>query len=434
MKPKHSTAFDILTTFVTKILFLGGSFIISVILARLLGPEGKGQVTALFVIPNLTITLANLGIRQASAYYIGQKKYTIQEILSSSLLLWIISSVVSMIIVFAYYLIPSTSNYTVLMMAIGASYVPVKVFIAYMNGILQGQQKITILNVKFIIDLIVHIVLVILLVWVFDFGVVGAAAAKLLTVFAVIYYSIHIVSQSAKFKLKYIKGVPQDLFKKGIIFALAVFVLQLNYKIDIVFLENMVDSYDLGLYSVGVALAELIWQLPAAIAVVLFTRSANSLSDEEAGQRSAKLLRITWIPLIIASIIFWIIAPVFVQIVYGNAYAESGQVIRILLPGIALMVLFKILNANLSGRGKPLFALRIYIVTLIVNIVLNLILIPTYGIYGAAMASTISYTLGAIVFTLAYHKLTSIPYRDLFIINKKDMEIIKEKIQSKMKT
>lgn len=434
MKPKHSTAFDIITTFFTKILFLGGSFIISVILARLLGPEGKGQVTALFVIPNLTINLADLGVRQSSAYYIGQKKYSIQEVLSSNLLLWMVSSSISLVVVFGYYMLPVTSNYPVLLMLIGASYVPVKVFIAYMNGILQGIQDISTLNIKFIIDFSVNILLVVLLVWIFDLGVVGAAAAKLLTVVVVIYYSYVIVRKSAKFKIQYIKGIPQDLFKKGAVFAVAVFVLQLNYKIDIVFLENMVDSYSLGIYSVGVALAELIWQLPAAIGVVLFTRSANSLSDEEAGQRSAKLLRITWIPLIIVSIIFWIVAPIFVQIVYGSDFAESAQVIRILMPGIVLMVLFKILNSSLAGRGNPLFALRIYVVTLVVNIVLNLILIPIYGIYGAAIASTISYTLGAIVFSIAYHRLTNMPYKDLFIINKNDIKLIRDMIHKKMKS
>lgn len=432
MKAKRSTAFDIITTFITRVFFLGGSFIVSIILARLLGPEAKGQVTALFIIPILVINLADLGVRQASAYYIGQKKYTVQEVLSSALLLWGIASSLSMIVVFAYYLLPGTSNYSVLMMIIGAAYVPLKVFVAYMNGIFQGQQMISVMNRKVVIDFSVHIVLVVLLVWIFNLGAVGAAAAKVLTVFAVIFYSIRVVSKQADFKMRYIKGVPQDLFKTGIVFAIAVFVLELNYKVDIVFLENMVPASELGIYSVGVTLAELVWQLPQAIAVVLFTRSANSLSNEEASNRSAKLLRITWIPLVIGSVVFWFLAPLFVQIVYGAPYADASGVIRILLPGIVLMVLFQILNADLSGRGNPLFALRIYLVTLVVNIVLNYTLIPIYGMYGAAIGTTTSYIVGAIIFTYAYHKHTKIPYKDLFIINTDDIALIKEAIQRKL--
>lgn len=425
MKAKHSTAFDIVMTFITKIIFLGGSFIISILLARLLGPTGKGVVTALFVIPNMMVSLADLGVRQASAYYIGQKKYTVQEILSSSLLLWIITSIASMIVVFAYYTVPFTESYSVILIIIGVSYVPIKILVSYLNGVLQGQQLIGRMNIKILIEFSVRLGIVILLVWIFDMGITGAALATVLPTFAVFFYSSRMVSKTAEMKIKYLPGIPQDMFRKGIIYALALFILQLNYKVDIVLLENMVSSSDLGIYSVGVTLAELIWQVPAAIAVVLFARSANSKSDSEASNRSAKLLRLSWIPLLIVSVIFWIGAPLFVEILYGVEYVLAGNIIRLLLPGIVVMVLFKILNADLAGRGRPLFALRIYVVTLVMNVVLNLLLIPQYGIDGAAFASTVSYIVGAIIFSIAYHKHTGLAYRDLFIMNKDDLQLVK---------
>src|SRR5699024_6855625 len=107
------------------------------------------------------------------------------------------------------------------------------------------------------------------------------------------FYYIIVVSKLSVIKIKYINPIPQELFKRGIAFALALFILTLNYKIDILFLEKMVTSAEVGIYSVGTSLAELIWQLPAAISLVLFARSANSKSDNEAHQRSAKLLRMT---------------------------------------------------------------------------------------------------------------------------------------------
>lgn len=425
MKYRHSTAFDIIVTFVTKIVFLGGSFIISIILARLLGPEGKGVFTALFVIPNMLVSLADLGVRQASAYYIGQKKYTLQEVLSTSLILWVVTSLVSIGIILIYYTIPNTPDYSWALIGVAIAYVPVKILVSYFNGILQGQQKISKMNMKFIIEFVVRLIVVLIFVWLLDLHVFGAALATAVATLGVLIYSGSIVTKSAKLKFKYISGIPQDMLRKGIVFALALFVLKLNYKIDILFLENMVDPYDLGLYTVGVTLAELIWQLPTAISVVIFSRSANSKSNKESSNRSAKLMRLTWIPLLAGSVLFWIGAPFLVRIIYGEAFYESGFVIRFLLPGIIMMVLFKILNADLSGRGKPLFALKIYIVTLIINIVLNLILIPIYGIYGAAISSTISYIFGAVIFSIAYHRYTKLPYKDLFILNKEDIQLIK---------
>lgn len=425
-KAKHSTTFDILITFVTKVFFLGGSFFISIILARLLGAEGKGVVTALFVIPNMMISIADLGIRQASAYYIGKEKYTLQEVVSTSLLLWVITSVLSIGVVLFYYTSSHTTTYSWILIMVGLAYIPARILVSYFNGILQGQQLITNMNMKFIIEFFVRLIFVLILVWVFDFGVVGAAFATLVTNVGVVLYSGSIIRRTVNLKFQYIKGIPQDMFKKGIIFAVALFVLTLNYKVDIVFLENMVGAHELGIYSVGVTLAELIWQLPTAIGVVLFARSANSKSDAEASNRSAKLLRISWIPLILGSFVFFLFAPSFVSFVYGQEFMEAGYVIRILLPGIILMVLFKILNADLAGRGHPLFALRIYVVTLIVNVLLNWLLIPRYSINGAAFASTVSYILGAIIFSIAYHRFTGLKYKDLFILNKEDRRFIKE--------
>lgn len=425
MKAQHSTAFDIVMTFMTKMIFLGGSFIISILLARLLGPQGKGVVTALFVIPNMMVSLADLGVRQASAYYIGKQKYSVQEILSSSLFLWILTSIASVIVVFIYYSVPFTETYSVILMAIGISYIPIKILVSYLNGVLQGQQLIGRMNVKILIEFSVRLLVVVLLVWILDLGVIGAALATVLPTFAVFFYSRKMVGQTAKLKIQYLPGIPQDMFRKGIIYALALFILQLNYKVDIIFLENMVSASDLGIYSVGVTLAELIWQVPAAVAVVLFARSANSKTDSEASNRSAKLLRLSWIPLLILSTIFWIGAPLFVSIIYGADFVLAGNVIRLLLPGIVVMVLFKILNADLAGRGRPLFALRIYVVTLAMNVVLNYFLIPQYGIDGAAIASTISYLTGAVIFSIAYHRHTGLAYRDLFIINQEDIQLLK---------
>lgn len=425
MKSKHSTAFDITMTFITKILFLGGSLITSILLARLLGPQGKGTITALFVIPNTMISLADLGVRQASAYLIGKQKYTVQEILSSSLFLWIITSVLAVIVVSIYYLIPFTETYSIILMFIGVSYVPAKILVSYFNGIFQGQQLINRMNMKTILEFAAKLILVIILVWMFDMGVIGGALATALPTFVVLLYSSKMISKTAKIKIKYHDGIPQEMFRKGIAYAIALFVLQLNYKVDLIFLENMVSASELGIYSVGVTLAELIWQVPAAISVVLFARSANSKTNKEASNRSAKLLRISWIPLLLISSILFIGAPLIVRILYGEEYILAGNVIRIFLPGIVLMVLFKTLNADLAGRGKPLFALKTFSITLLTNILLNFILIPRYNMYGAAIGSTISYMIGALLFSVEYHRYTGIPYRLLFIITKEDLEMIK---------
>lgn len=427
MKAQKSTAFDIATTFLTKMFFLGGSFIISIVLARILGTEGKGTVTALFVIPNLTISLADLGIRQASAYHIGKKIHTIEDITASNVLLWFVSSVLGVVIVWFYYMSPYSSSYPPVLIAIALAFIPIKILTAYFVGILQGVQLIKNMNMKFIVEFVSKLLIVVLLVWMLGFGVTGAALATTLSALFVLIYATVIVSKVTKIRLYYAKGVPQDLLQKGFIFALAIFILQLNYKIDIVFLESMVTTSEVGIYSVGVTLAELIWQVPTAISTVLFARTANSTSNQLATERTAKLLRVSLLPLIVLSLIFWIASPLLVSLFYGQDFLQAGTVIRLLLPGIVMMVLHKVLYADISGKGQPLLVLNIYVVSLIINVVLNLMLIPRLGINGAALSSTISYTLSAVALSRKYQQFTDISYSKLFLLQKSDIEMIKSK-------
>src|SRR5690625_3423897 len=100
MKEKtRSTAYNIIMTIATRFILLFGSFFISILLARLLGPEGKGIMTAVLVFPLLIASLADMGIRQSAAYFVGKKEFKLSDIISSISFLWIITTLGSMLLV-----------------------------------------------------------------------------------------------------------------------------------------------------------------------------------------------------------------------------------------------------------------------------------------------------------------------------------------------
>ncbi|MFA9457605.1 flippase [Halalkalibacter sp. AB-rgal2] len=421
---KNSTIFHIFSSIGTKVIVLLGSFIISVVLARFLGPEGKGIVTAIFVIPNLLVSIADLGIRQATAYYVGKKIYTPSNVYGSILVVWVITSCLSMVAALAYYLTGSIQQYGWILISIPLLSIPFMLLNKYMNGLLLGLQQINAINIKNILNFIINFIFLLILVVLLNYGIYGAATIHLIVALVTLMYSIFIIRKFVP-KIQYQKGIAQSLISKGLVYAVALFILNLNYKIDILLLEKMTTPADVGIYSIGVSLSELIWQIPAAMGMVLFSKSANSKKDLDAINRSTKLLRISWIPIILGSALFWFLSPYFIRFLYGVEFIESISVIRILLPGIVAMVLFKILNADLAGRGYPLFALRVYVIALVLNIVLNILLIPRYDINGAAIASTISYSVGALLFSLSYKNKSQIRFSEMFILNKSDINLIK---------
>jgi len=81
-----------------------------------------------------------------------------------------------------------------------------------------------------------------------------------------------------------------------------------------------------------------------------------------------------------------------------------------------------VIAADLSGRGKPQYAVWSSMTALIANVILNIILIPRMGIVGAALASSISYWLDTLVVLIAYLNISRHSLREVLIIKKDDFQ------------
>ncbi|WP_157663860.1 flippase [Sutcliffiella horikoshii] len=415
----------------TRVIVLFGSFIVSIILARLLGPEGKGIITAIFVLPNLLISIADLGIKQSTAYYIGKKIYRVEEMLPSIIILWIVSSGISILIGISYFLTGPDKLYGWNLLLIVLLTIPLNLLNQYLSGILLGKEKIGVFNTKIIISFVINFLGVLILVWWFKMGVLGAVIVQIFISLCTIIYILWHVKKLINFRTIVKRKITNLIVKRGFSFALALFIISLNYRIDIIFLERLTSSAEVGVYSIGVSISELIWQLPAAIGLVIFSKNVNAKTDEIAYLRAIKLLRISLPFLILGSLMIWLLAPQIINLLFGKEFSAASEVIRLLLPGVLSIVIVKILHPDLAARGYPLFALKILIFPLITNVILNLILIPSLGIEGAAIASTISYLIGGFLFAWVYARKESISLRDVLIINKNDIKLLSSYIKLK---
>jgi Na+-driven multidrug efflux pump len=101
-----------------------------------------------------------------------------------------------------------------------------------------------------------------------------------------------------------------------------------------------------------------------------------------------------------------------------------------LLPGVLLLTIFKVMNMDLAGKGKPWISMYAMLPALIINIVLNIVLIPNFGANGAAIASTISYSVAALLFLFFYSKTVNVPIKTILHFQKSDflplLKIIKK--------
>lgn len=201
---------------------------------------------------------------------------------------------------------------------------------------------------------------------------------------------------------------------------LAALLLDLNYRLDVLFLGKMTNYYSVGLYSAGISLAEIAWLIPDVFKDILFNKTAKNDSVE-----SIKFsLRFSNTIIIFMAIFIILLGEVVIRIFYGASYEASYLVTVVIFFGIPSMSVFKILNPLFQALGEWKFYTGVLASGVIANAILNYEGIKILGIYGAAISSIVSYTICGMVLLRKFMKNYNIAIREVLLINRSDINKI----------
>ncbi|MFT5233297.1 MAG: O-antigen/teichoic acid export membrane protein [Candidatus Krumholzibacteriia bacterium] len=198
----------------------------------------------------------------------------------------------------------------------------------------------------------------------------------------------------------------------GQISAVAYFLL---LRLDQGLLEHFRGSTEVGIYSVAVYLGEMLWLLPGALTPLLVHSSAGNSSDPERDRTAARALRLGTLVTLLAGLpLLFLIDPVL-SVFAGGQYVQAGPAFKALLPGIVIFAPGAVLAGDFIGRGKPHWNTQASGLTVLVNVVVGVQLIPEYGALGAAWSSTIAYACGSFVMLARFRRVTKMSLRGLVL-------------------
>ncbi|MGE6368792.1 flippase [Planococcus kocurii] len=433
IKKKKSTFYNILNTLITQFYLIGTGFILTILITRELGAESKGILVTLQLIPALIISFFDMGIRQSIAYYYSKNIKDRDYLITTSLYMLFLTSFLSIIITIGIYYLFYEEYLNIGYLIPIVLMIPLTLFAIYFRGVLQGLNEIPTINLARNTHQTSYIFLILLLL-IFQLLNVKLVLWAEFFAFSLMSYVIfkNVKPELSLFRISFSKIWMKNIVTLGITYALTVFVLRLNYKVDALFLAKLRGPDEVGIYSIGTTIAELIWQIPGAIGVVLFSSNLNK-SKKDATESTVRLTRISFVASIILGSILYFISPLLIKLTFGIEFIEASTAIRLLLPGIIFMVVFQILNSDMNAKGKPLMAFKVFLFALIGNCILNFLLIPTYGIKGAAFASTITYVISTIIYMVMYTRFNNINLREIICLNSKDISIVKNKLIRRIK-
>lgn len=410
---------------ISKILMIIFGLSSSIITARYIGPSGNGIIAALTVYPSLFMSFGSLGISQSTTYYTGKGVFTEIQIKRAITQIWLMTSLVSVIVCFLLMRFLSDSGSNLLLVGLALLPIPFSLFNTYNSGIFLGKNDIGTYNKINWIPVFLILLGGILFVIVLKLDIAGAMMA---TILGSLFMSIMLLFKNKflqAFSISYDWKIIKAMLSLGVIYALSLLIINLNYKVDVILMDKLSTSYELGLYSKGAAITEYLWQIPMLFSTIVFARSAAAKDPKEFSKKVAQLLRLSFILIGVTSLILWAFSKYIIIGMYGKAFFGSISVLNYLLPGVLILTIFKVMNMDLAGRGKPWIAMKAMVPALIINVVLNLILIPKYGANGSAISSTVSYTASGILFLFLYSRETQMPIKDIVAFRKSDFNPIK---------
>lgn len=397
--------------------------LVVILLTNILGSEGFGLYYALLVIPIIVVSLTHLGIRGASIFLIGQKKYSDDDIVSAVISILIFTGIIGIVMSLIAYYFFYEPEYTITIIALVVVIIPFRLGIVYIGGIYFGKDEIKQANrLEWSINLL-NLILAVILVWWFKTGLLGAIISQTVANVIVGIYALNSMTRKFNVRIAYNSVIIKHLLRLGIMYAFTFFVVQLNYRMDILLLEKLSTLNEVGVYSLGVHIAEQLWQVPFAISIVLFSRTANLKDQNKITASSITLARQSVILIILLSVFVILLAPYLVPLVFGKEFAASVTILNLILPGVIILVVFRVLSGQLAGIGKPQYAIYVFVPALIVNLGLNFLWIPEYGAIGAAWASDISYAVGTIGYWLVFSRVMKVSRWEILKFGKKDISI-----------
>lgn len=397
---------------------------VSIITARYIGPEGNGIIAGLAVYPSLFMTIGSLGIRQSTTYFLGKGIFSEEQIKTAITQIWMMTTIISLIVCFVlmYYFSNSGSNLTLVILALLP--IPFSLFNTYNSGVFLGKNDIKTFNkinwIPSLIALLGTVLFVMLLKWDVKGAMMASVGGPLFMFFVLLFKNKFL----AFFSFRYNWKIINQMLSLGIVYAIALFVINLNYKIDFILLDKLSNAYELGIYAKGAGITQYLWQIPMLFSTIVFARSAVSKNDNVFSLKVAQLLRVSFVFIGIVSLVLLLFSEWIIVGMYGEQFRESTTVLNYLLPGVLILTIYKVMNMDLAGKGKPWIAMWAMLPSLVINIVMNIILIPEWGADGAAISSTVSYGIAGILFLFFYSKAVNVPVKDILKYKKTDFDPI----------
>jgi O-antigen/teichoic acid export membrane protein len=396
INPPRRFSRDVAWTLATRLLMIVNSVAAGIIVAHWLGAEGLGKLAVINVAVTTIVQLGSFGLPSSNTYFISQDRAHFRAATINSLLFaTVIGSVLALALSVVASFRPDWFGFVPPeLIRIAAISIPFQLVTLIGLNILLAVGKIREFNLLDLVAQSFVLINALVVLIVFSLGLVSLVKLNTATsVLVSIVIAVLLVSAGRSLldsRWRADAALLRRMITYGLKFHISVLAGAIIFRADLLVVNLLRGPAEAGVYSVATQFSLLLMLLPGVIATLLFPRvTAEQDKYGETTWVVTKHTALIMLACCLAAVPFSFLLP----LVYGQAFSEATGLLLILLPGVYLVGLESVLVQHFNALGLPRTIPVYWLVTLVVNLVLVFALVPQFGAYGAAIASTVSYAL-----------------------------------------
>ncbi len=384
---------SVLETYATRVLVLAVTFATAVVIARELGPTGRGFYAVAATLGAIGVQFGNLGLHASNIYHVAKDRALLPALIGNTLAVVFAACVFTALSGIGLIFWPNLSpvHGTLLLLALAS----VPVGLAYMltQGLLLGVNEVRAYNKIECSGKFIALVLICVP------ALVHRGTVELL--FGMTLSSVMLSFLWALLRLRRISMEPPELslavFRRSISTGINAYMILffgfLVLRIDLLMVKYMLGATEAGYYSISQVLAENTMMFPVVVGLLLFPKLSATKEKEEKVRLANKAILVTAALMLPVVVIAALAAAPIISIAFGRNFLPAVAPFVWLMPGTYFLGIETVMVQLLNSEGFPPIIVAAWIADTIVNVAVNFWAIPRYGITGASAVSSVCYFL-----------------------------------------
>lgn len=411
-----------LQTFATRIAVSLLGVLTGILIARLLGPQGKGVYSGVQTLLSVPVAVTS-GAGAAIAYLMTKGRRSIGDLFPTLTGAFAAAVLLSAAACLVY---SSARGWNVETAAFLLA-MPPAILLSWQQPYYIAADRVRRLNIQNFAVALGILTGTAVLCWVFRFGVLGALAAWITALYACAAVVVaDMVRGGGRLHAREFYANAREFLRVGSQSGLNAALGALNYRVDSILLIALLGLPTFGVYSIAVSIGEMLFLIARSVNTAV-GREVGVADAARASNLTAVVVRSGFITCALCAIPIALFAPPLVHAVYGPLFDGAALPLRLLLPGIAVFAT----SGTFAGYfifqlGRPAVVTVINVATIVAQAAACVVLVPRFGTAGAAAASTIAYVAGALANTIAFCRISGMPASALWVPRRADFRRLRE--------